>query len=289
MSTDKTLADVQPGGRVRLGDQAERARFEAWYVENAFDYEKNPIGSRECSLMWDAWQAAHATRQQAGREPAGYLYDWTHSSALGRGEEVFTAFTPDIEAARGSKGAVNIRPVYAAQPSPGGQDAARYERLFISAVEMLTKISLHLGLEPNSDGVEPMLAAIDALAARQPVGQEPVEFDYPEFHQEGMGCGLEDRGITDRYEAMRYGFDEALDQMATILASIGPLYAAPPAQAVDLAENMLSVLIEEGVLARNGRVFQKLRALIDSMAVGNGPTCKAGLHVEAMRQGGGNG
>ena len=31
MTTDnKTLADVQPGGRVRLGDQAERARFEAW-------------------------------------------------------------------------------------------------------------------------------------------------------------------------------------------------------------------------------------------------------------------
>lgn len=56
-----------------------------------------------------------------------------------------------------------------AQPSPGGQDAARYERLFLSAVEMLTKISLRLGLEPNSDGVEPMLAAIDALAARQPV------------------------------------------------------------------------------------------------------------------------
>lgn len=47
------------------------------------------------------------------------------------------------------------------------------------------------------------------------------------------------------------------------------LYAAPPAhhtQAVDLGENMLSVLIEEGMLSRNGRVFQKLRALIDSQA-----------------------
>ena len=74
------------------------------------------------------------------------------------------------------------------------------------------------------------------IAARQPVGQEPVEFDYPAFHQEGMGCGLEDRGITDRYEAMRYGFDEALDQMAAILDSIGPLYAAPAAQAVGLGQ-----------------------------------------------------
>ena len=35
--------------------------------------------------------------------------------------------------------------------------------------------------------------------------------DYPEFHAEGMGCGLEDRNITDRYEAMRYGWDEALE------------------------------------------------------------------------------
>lgn len=59
MTTDnKTLAHAQPGGRVRLGDQAERARFEEWYVQNAFDYEANPIGSRDCALMRKAWNAA---------------------------------------------------------------------------------------------------------------------------------------------------------------------------------------------------------------------------------------
>lgn len=36
-----------------------------------------------------------------------------------------------------------------------------------------------------------------------------TEYDYPEFHEQGMGCGLEDRNITDRYEAMQYGWDEA--------------------------------------------------------------------------------
>ncbi|WP_102789476.1 hypothetical protein [Stenotrophomonas bentonitica] len=48
-----------------------------------------------------------------------------------------------------------------------------YRRLLLKAVEMLTQISLRLGLEPNSDGVEPMLAAIDALAAtgKQQVGE----------------------------------------------------------------------------------------------------------------------
>ncbi|MEF2156435.1 hypothetical protein V3390_09400 [Luteimonas sp. FXH3W] len=35
-----------------------REAFEQWYVTNAFDFEKNPLGSRECSLQWQAWQAA---------------------------------------------------------------------------------------------------------------------------------------------------------------------------------------------------------------------------------------
>lgn len=35
----------------------------------------------------------------------------------------------------------------------------------------------------------------------------------PQYHYEGMGCGLEDRGITDRYEAMQYGWDEAMERV----------------------------------------------------------------------------
>jgi len=62
----KTLADVQPGGRVRLGDQAERARFEDWYVQNAFDYTANPIGSRDCALMRKAWDAALSVQPSPG-------------------------------------------------------------------------------------------------------------------------------------------------------------------------------------------------------------------------------
>lgn len=44
--------------------------------------------------------------------------------------------------------------------------------------------------------------------------QEPLVFDdYPNFNSEAMGCGLEDRGITDRYDAMRYGWDEAMERV----------------------------------------------------------------------------
>jgi hypothetical protein len=39
-----------------------RAKFEAWYAENTFDYPSNPIGSRECGLQWKSYQAAHASR-----------------------------------------------------------------------------------------------------------------------------------------------------------------------------------------------------------------------------------
>ncbi|HFD7018153.1 TPA: hypothetical protein ACF3O9_001165 [Klebsiella pneumoniae] len=35
----------------------------------------------------------------------------------------------------------------------------------------------------------------------------------PHYHDEGMGCGLEDRGITDRYEACYYGWNEAMERI----------------------------------------------------------------------------
>ncbi|MBS1014456.1 hypothetical protein [Acetobacter persici] len=55
------------------------------------------------------------------------------------------------------------------------------------------------------------------LAIGTPVTDGELEVvDYsayePEYHSEGMGCGLEDRGIHDRYEAMGYGWDQALDR-----------------------------------------------------------------------------
>jgi hypothetical protein len=60
--------------------------------------------------------------------------------------------------------------------------------------------------------------AIDAIKARlaQPE-QEPFEIEWPEYHDMGMGCGLEDRNITDRYDAMRYGWDEAIEAVAQSL------------------------------------------------------------------------
>ena len=35
----------------------------------------------------------------------------------------------------------------------------------------------------------------------------------PEYHSQGMGCGLEDRSITDRYDAMEYGWEQAMERV----------------------------------------------------------------------------
>lgn len=37
--------------------------------------------------------------------------------------------------------------------------------------------------------------------------------DEPEYHSQGMGCGLEDRGITDRYAAMEHGWEKAMERV----------------------------------------------------------------------------
>lgn len=87
---------------------------------------------------------------------------------------------------------------------------------------------------------------IRMLADSGTANAAPVEIEYPTYHAQGMGCGLEDRGITDRYEAMAYGFQEGLDQMAAIIDSMGPLYASPSVasgetvEILNLAEHLLS-------------------------------------------------
>jgi hypothetical protein len=65
----------------------------------------------------------------------------------------------------------------------------------------------------------------DVLKARIDAKQEPFSVDVPEYHKQGMGCGLEDRDITDRYDAMEYGWDCALERMFENLPE--KLYAHP--------------------------------------------------------------
>lgn len=54
-----------------MPNSLDREQFEQWYACNAFDYARDPIGSRDCGLQWAAWQAgAAAERQKINAEHA---------------------------------------------------------------------------------------------------------------------------------------------------------------------------------------------------------------------------
>lgn len=60
---------------------------------------------------------------------------------------------------------------------------------------------------------ENVALALENVAMKQIVDSVTNLDNEPQYHAEGMGCGLEDRGITDRYDACRYGWDEAMERI----------------------------------------------------------------------------
>jgi len=47
-------------GKYSQEEEAERRKFEQWYVENVFDLASDPIGSQLCGKQWAAWKARAA-------------------------------------------------------------------------------------------------------------------------------------------------------------------------------------------------------------------------------------
>jgi len=68
------------------------------------------------------------------------------------------------------------------------------------------------------------LVSAHAITSMQ-TGQ-PVVIEEPDYHDQAMGCGLEDLGITDRYEAMAYGWNQAIERMFEQIPD-EPLYTHP--------------------------------------------------------------
>ncbi|MGS3452130.1 hypothetical protein ACB376_30130 [Klebsiella electrica] len=60
---------------------------------------------------------------------------------------------------------------------------------------------------------ENVALALENVAMKQIVDSVTNLDNEPQYHDEGMGCGLEDRGISDRYDACRYGWDEAMERI----------------------------------------------------------------------------
>ena len=70
-------------------------------------------------------------------------------------------------------------------------------------------------MKPSYEELESRCAALAAenVEMKQIIDSVTNLDNEPQYHDEGMGCGLEDRGITDRYDACRYGWDEAMERI----------------------------------------------------------------------------
>lgn len=169
MSTDKTLADVQPGGRVQvMPSDAARALLAAQYRDDG--------------------DKAKAIRIN-------------HKSLTDSDKRALRA----IEAA------------LSAQPSPGGQGELRSRFTAWVKANGYNPATFASG-RYMGDGVQIAWEAVQALAARQPVGQEPVAY-----------------GVPDGRGGVKFGKGWAFTKQAEpSLGSTMPLYTT--AQAVDLGK-----------------------------------------------------
>lgn len=91
----------------------------------------------------------------------------------------------------------------------------------------------------------------------------------PEYHDCGMGCGLEDRDITDRYEAMYHGWESA---MGRVYSEVIP-DAMPETPATDAA--LASVRLQAKIEGAN-----ELAALLTEMH----PKTTPGSNIEKKRR-----
>lgn len=271
MTTDnKTLADVQPGGRVRLGDSrsTRAATFLRQYLTYLRSSPRQGLRPRWC----DVYEALGIAIEALSAQP----------SPGGQGDALkalddLAAFCSDDTATVDRHVAV-IRAALSAQPSPGGQDALDCIGRIEEAIEFRVPHDIYAAVHGE-------LAELQAaLAARQPVG-EPVPLVVPGAPTRCRHCESADlewfahvRAVNDVPHGRLtthdvgcvfvLGCNECSETLHTVKAnSIAALLAAPPAQAVDLA------MVERAMLAHVGKhatryVLDDLRALIDSQAVG---------------------
>lgn len=123
----------------------------------------------------------------------------------------------------------------------------------------------HMRAVDKRNALNEAFKAMADVAPQPPALGVEVEVEYPHFSDQGMGCGLEDRGITDRYEAMRYGWDEAMDRCAGEV--VEPLRAHVTRLQAELAQSNAA---HEAAAQHQGDLntqIYKLQAEVDNLSI----------------------
>ncbi len=287
MSTDKTLADVQPGGRVRLGDRPKDGEVLV-----------------EVSGLTGSGKSAIAGEIEILCKTLGLEVEWingdeekrlTHADWIGALE----LYKPKVVIVE-----QNIpRAALSAQPSPGGQgdalhaavsaiyfdDSSDYQGALWNVVRALNLVVAGL-LERDPDAAyEATRPGNSELAARQPVGDCSESTLYEAVGNLLEAPGSWTSGYTDALHDLREAYSHYgqkpvkqkplaevsrksfnSDGTSNIITPALPLgtrlYAAPPAQGVDLGQFrrvLLAAIDKFGGIPADATAAEKLRELLD--------------------------
>lgn len=223
-----TLADVQPGGKVRLGDQAERARFEAWAEGASLNIARFNDGGYCDERTVSAWLAWLSAQPSPGKQAA-------HCPVKHCG---MTYARVPADGRCHACGAT-------VQPSPGGQGDALLDRA--------RKLFDELGTIADDDKCVAILA--DALAARQPVG-EPVADAGRSAAYDAIDRFLRNNMDDEAYAAY-------VEHLEALWATV-PAQAVDLGKSRDLAEFALRNAKFHNCSVKREALARELLALIDS-------------------------
>ncbi|MBH1392402.1 hypothetical protein I5U25_05715 [Stenotrophomonas maltophilia] len=243
MSNDnKTLADVQPGGRVRLGDAIPRP------LEDLRDATRHVI---DCADGGDDYSC--------GRPMIDALTTLGILEKTGRG--LWSVNAQEAQA---------VFAALSAQPSPGGQGDA--------LLDHARKLFDELGEIADDDKCVEILAG--ALAARQPVGEPPMQMRICELRHVSLKPNRPYVFTVDANcancradAAYAMGQTDTRPAQAVDLADFKTLYRAY----VRLLESGRDRILDLGgtcdpvdVMEANDVDLQAARRVLDSQGVGNG-------------------
>ncbi|HGM6931486.1 TPA: hypothetical protein ACKQDF_000956 [Stenotrophomonas maltophilia] len=261
---NKTLADVRPGGRVRLGDQLlidKRARelLAAEYRQAGYPCESEKI----IEGYWDSHPSIRAIIAALSAQPSpggqGALSAMLPDDArlvgviadnIERGKLDHPGFYRNTQLAEALRRVLDT--ARSGQRFPCGQGDIRSEKAATFLRQYLTYLrsSPRQGLRPRwCDVYEAIEVAIEALTARQPSKQpdsvalgEATEFCIEKGGRQlvGESVWVEVRREGDRTfpRAMTWDQADAFLRSCNVgpLPTIHPLYAAPPAQHAEVSE-----------------------------------------------------
>lgn len=176
MSTDKTLADVKPGGRVRLGDALPPLPPEVDAVRCMIRGEKDL--AEACDYYYTAEQMRDYARAALSAQPSQVAYHgdvdlkWL-SGSIGEVAHRLSTYMPTglaewADRARDCRIAAQVLSELSAQPSPGGQGDLRSRFTAWVKANGYNPATFASG-RYMGDGVQVAWEAVQALAARQPV------------------------------------------------------------------------------------------------------------------------